>query len=135
MCAEDRQPKAEREVQAVLRELIQAIEEADVEAYRRLVAEEVTCFEPETGGPQVKGRDMHLFFVRNTTPPDQYFFEIIDPTIKVCGELAYAAYSFLLAEVCGDETVSATENVTRIFQNQDGRWKLVHFHRSGLSGS
>jgi ketosteroid isomerase-like protein len=104
-----------------------------VETYRHLVAEEVTCFEPETNGAQVKGRDMHLFFVNNSTAPVNYFFEIVDPTFKVYGDTAFAAYTFLLVEITDGGTTSNTENVTRIFHKEQGIWKMVHFHRSGLS--
>ncbi len=121
--------------QVALLKLIHAIEKADGDSYRQLVAEEVTCFEPETSGAQVKGRAMHLFFVKNSKVPDQYFFEIIDPTIKIYGEFAFAAYTFLHAEVSGGETTSRTENVTRIFHKEQGDWKMVHFHRSGISSA
>ena len=116
-----------------LLKLLHTIEKADVETYRQQVSKEVTCFEPETGGAQVKGRDIHLFFVTNSTAPDQYFFEIIDPTFKAYGDTAFAAYTFLLTEISGGETTSSTENVTRIFHREQGVWKMVHFHRSGLS--
>jgi ketosteroid isomerase-like protein len=117
--------------QAALLELLHAIEKAEADTYRQLVSEKVTCFEPETSGAQVRGIDMHLFFVGNSTAPDHYFFDIIDPTFNVCGDMAYAAYTFLLAEIVNGETTSTTENVTRIFQREQGVWKMVHFHRSG----
>jgi len=60
--------------------LLHAIEKADVETYRQLVSEEVTCFEPETGGAQVKSRDMHLFFVKNSTAPVRIIPRLIDVT-------------------------------------------------------
>jgi ketosteroid isomerase-like protein len=118
------------EFQATLLELHHAITKAEVKTYRQLVSEAVTCFEPETGGAQVKGIDMHIFFVKNSTAPDYYYFDIIDPTFNVCGDMAYAAYTFLLAEISDGKTTSTTENVTRIFQKKEGTWKMVHFHRS-----
>lgn len=118
------------EFRAALLELLHTIEKAEVETYQQRVSEKVTCFEPETGGAKVKGRDMHIFFVKNSTAPDHYFFDIIDPTFKISGDLAYAAYTFLLAEISDGKTTSTTENVTRIFQKEEGEWKMVHFHRS-----
>ena len=125
--------KETEDFQASLLKLLHAVEKADVETYRQLVSNEVTCFEPETGGAQVKGRSMHLFFVKNSIVPDQYFFEIIDPTFKVYGDAAIAAYTFLLTEISDGETAISTENVTRIFHREQGVWKMVHFHRSRLS--
>jgi hypothetical protein len=106
--------------QTSLLKLLHTIEKADVETYRQLVSKQVTCFEPETGGAQVKGRDIHLFFVTNSTAPDQYFFEIIDPTLKAYGDTAFAEYTFLLTEISCGETTSRRNNVTRIFHRVQG---------------
>lgn len=135
MNSENMEFKDADDFQAALLKLLHAVEKADVDTYQHLVAKEVTCFEPETNGAQVKGRDMHLFFVKNSTAPDNYFFEIVDPTFKVYGDTAFAAYTLLLAEITDGGTTSNTENVTRIFHKEQGVWKMVHFHRSILSSN
>jgi ketosteroid isomerase-like protein len=64
-------------------------------------------------------------------PAKNYHVELIDPVTRVVGEMAYSAYTLHLAQINDDgkETIH-TENVTRIFQQEAGAWKMIHFHRS-----
>ncbi len=109
--------------------LLHGIRDGDIEIYKELVSDKLTCFEPETQGHNVKGLDFHLFFMQNSKVSHPYHIELVDPVINVYGDTAYAAYTLIQNTYDQGEYTIKSVNETRIFNKQDGKWKLVHFHR------
>ena len=121
-----------REIDKKLMELLDAVQQADLETYSKLVSEEVTCFEPETKGHLLRGIGLHHFFVENSHPVKRYHIELIDPVLRVSEDMAFSAYTLHLTEMEGESDTIKVENVTRIFHKEAGDWKMIHFHRSGI---
>jgi len=113
------------------RQLLESIARGDWETYRDLCDESLTAFEPEARGHLVRGLDFHKFYFdlgvaegpRNTT--------MASAKVRVIGEVAVVTYVRLVQylEESGSPTTTHFEE-TRIWQQQDGNWKHVHFHRS-----
>jgi calcium/calmodulin-dependent protein kinase (CaM kinase) II len=122
--------EAETEIKEVLLRLLHGIRQGDVELYEELVDPELTCFEPESQGHGVKGLPFHFFFMEHTSDPGPYHLELVDPTIRVFGDTAYAAYTLLIQRKKEEGFDISRVNETRIFHRIDGSWKMVHFHRS-----
>lgn len=121
------------EVEAVrqtLLELVNSIQRADIATYRTLVSESLTCFEPETQGHRLDGIDFHIFITESQQVPRRHHVELVDPVIRVYGDCAYAAYTLLVQRDNDDGFSISSMNETRVFAKEDGRWKMVHFHRS-----
>jgi len=119
-----------RGVEAALMSLLHAVQKADIDTYLNRVSEQVTCFEPETRGHLLRGIGLHRFLVEKAAPVQTYHIELIDPVIRVAGNMAFAAYTLHLTEIQDTTETIHSENVTRIFQNEDGNWRMIHFHRS-----
>ncbi len=119
-----------RGVEAALMSLLHAVQKADIDTYLNRVSEQVTCFEPETRGHLLRGIGLHRFLVERAVPAETYHIELIDPVIRVAGNMAFAAYTLHLTEIQASTETIHSENVTRIFQNEGGNWRMIHFHRS-----
>lgn len=119
-----------RNVEKCLMDLLHAIQKADITEYRKRVRRDVTCFEPETRGHLLRGISLHALLVEKSDPVEDYHIELVDPVIRVVGNMAYAAYSLHLTELKEREETICTENVTRIFEKQESSWKMIHFHQS-----
>lgn len=119
-----------RGVETALMSLLHAVQKADIDTYLTRVSDQVTCFEPETRGHLLRGIGLHRFLVEQARPVETYHIELIDPVIRVAGNMAFAAYTLHLTETGGPDETIQSENVTRIFQKEDGNWQMVHFHRS-----
>lgn len=133
-------PSAAVDVLDLNRRLLAAIASGDWKTYRDLVADDITCFEPEARGHLVEGLAFHEFYFRLPAPPaDAKAAPAVvpvptmsAPTVKLLSDdVALVAYVRLTQAV--DEAgkpVTRVSEETRIWQKRDGRWKHVHFHRS-----
>ncbi len=120
----------QKELYDTLVKLLHAIRVGDVEYYNTHTTEDMTCFEPESHGLQVRGRQFHEFFMSRISGDSEYNFEIVDPTIKVYGDTGYTAYNLALQRYENGAFKLSRASETRIFRKIDGRWVMVHFHRN-----
>jgi len=54
----------------------------------------------------------------------------LDPTIRVLGDTAYAAYNMVLQRFGEGEFKLGKVSETRIFKRIEDRWVMIHFHRN-----
>jgi len=117
-------------------QLLDAIAAGDWEAYRGLVAEDVTCFEAEADGHLVQGLPFHEFYFKlgagKAQPPQHLTTTMVAPHVRLLGDGAALVASVRLVQKLDADgkpiTVSSQE--TRLWQKLAGRWQHVHFHRS-----
>jgi len=133
-------PSAAVDVLDLNRRLLAAIASGDWKTYRDLVADDITCFEPEARGHLVEGLAFHEFYFRLPAPPaDAKAAPAVvpvptmsSPTVKMLSDdvalLAYVRLTQATDEA--GKPVTRVSEETRIWQKRDGRWKHVHFHRS-----
>ena len=136
-------PTAADEVLDLNRRLLTAIAGGDWNAYCQLVADDITCFEPEARGHLVEGLPFHEFYFKlpspapaGKTPAKPVTTTMASPTVKLLStDVALVAY-VRLTQTLDEEgkPVTRASEETRLWQRRDGRWKHVHFHRS-LPGS
>jgi calcium/calmodulin-dependent protein kinase (CaM kinase) II len=111
--------------------LLDAIAAGDWQTYADLCDPTLTCFEPEARGHLVEGMPFHQFYFELATPRGPRTTTISSPRVRVLGEAAVVAYVRLIQGLGGDgQPFTAAYCETRIWQQQNGRWKHVHFHRS-----
>jgi len=119
------------EVLELNKQLLDSIAKGDWKTYEELCDPSLTAFEPEARGHLIKGLDFHRFYfdlgvaegARNTT--------MASAKVRLMGEVAVVTYIRLVQYV--DESgvpITSHFEETRIWQQQDGRWQHVHFHRS-----
>ncbi|MHA2091306.1 MAG: DUF4440 domain-containing protein [Candidatus Kariarchaeaceae archaeon] len=120
----------EEELQNLLMKLLHSIRLGDWETYIELTDENLTCFEPETNGHPVYGLPFHKFFFDNPGEKTPYHLELVNPTYRIYGDVAYVMYTLLISKFADGKASVSSVNETRIFNKKTGTWKMVHFHRS-----
>ena len=113
-------------------ELLVAITSGDWESYTQLCDPTLSAFEPEAKGFLVDGLDFHQFYFSLPRAADSSIQStIVAPHIRVMGDVAIIAYVRLTQKAtAGGSPITTAMQETRVWQNQNGVWKHVHFHRS-----
>ncbi|XP_032805963.1 calcium/calmodulin-dependent protein kinase type II delta chain isoform X47 [Petromyzon marinus] len=133
---EDEDVKARKqEIIKVTEQLIDAINNGDFEAYSKICDPGLTSFEPEALGNLVEGMDFHKFYFenllsKNTRP---IHTTILNPHVHLIGEEAGCIAYVRLTQYLDGSGLPRTQQSeeTRVWHRRDGRWRNVHFHRSG----
>jgi calcium/calmodulin-dependent protein kinase (CaM kinase) II len=127
---------AAEEVLALTRRLLDAVAAADWKAYRELVADDITCFEPEAKGQLVEGLPFHKFYFDLAADRSKAVTHVTttlaSPVVKMIGsDVAVVAYVRLVQKLdaTGAPVVSSCEE-TRVWVRTPQGWRHVHFHRS-----
>uniref|UniRef100_A0A674MHD4 calcium/calmodulin-dependent protein kinase n=1 Tax=Takifugu rubripes TaxID=31033 RepID=A0A674MHD4_TAKRU len=119
----------------VTEQLIEAISNGDFESYTKMCDPAVTAFEPEALGNLVEGLDFHRFYFENLWSKNSkpVHTTILNPHIHLVGdEAACIAYIRVTQYIDANGTPrTAQSEETRVWHRRDGKWQIVHFHRSG----
>ncbi len=116
--------------------LIDAIAAGDWNTYASLVADDVTCFEPEARGQLVEGLPFHEYYFHlpkdSSKPSHPSATTIASPIVRMLSpDVALIAYVRLVQKLDeNNRPVTRTYEETRIWRRLGGSWKLAHFHRS-----
>ncbi len=111
--------------------LLDSIAAADWKTYRDLCDPSLTCFEPEAHGHLVEGMAFHEFYFKLGGTEGNYNTTISSPHVRMMGDVAVVSYVRLNQRMTADGApVTRVVEETRVWQQQDGRWLHVHFHRS-----
>jgi calcium/calmodulin-dependent protein kinase (CaM kinase) II len=127
---------AAAELLDLTRQLLAAVAAGDWTAYRRLVADDLSCFEPEARGQLVEGLAFHEFYFRLPADPTRtarpVTTTLTSPHVRLLsdtvGLVAYVRLTQTLDDAGRPVTKPCEE--TRLWQKIGGNWKHVHFHRS-----
>uniref|UniRef100_A0A8C9VXM9 calcium/calmodulin-dependent protein kinase n=1 Tax=Scleropages formosus TaxID=113540 RepID=A0A8C9VXM9_SCLFO len=124
-----------QEIIKVTEQLIEAINNADFEAYTKICDPGLTSFEPEALGNLVEGTDFHRFYFENALSKGNKPIHtiLLNPHVHLIGEdAACIAYIRLTQYTDGSgmpRTMQSEE--TRVWHRRDSKWQNIHFHRSG----
>ncbi len=127
---------AAEEVLALNRRLLETVAAGDWQAYRDLVASDITCFEPEARGHLVEGLPFHEFYFKlagnSAKPATPATTTLATPVVKMLSDdVALVAYVRLVQKLDGSGApVTTTCEETRLWKRMASGWKHVHFHRS-----
>uniref|UniRef100_A0A8D0CXC6 calcium/calmodulin-dependent protein kinase n=1 Tax=Sander lucioperca TaxID=283035 RepID=A0A8D0CXC6_SANLU len=123
----------------VTEQLIEAISNGDFESYTKMCDPAVTAFEPEALGNLVEGLDFHRFYFENLWSKNSkpVHTTILNPHIHLVGEdAACIAYIRVTQYIDANGTPrTAQSEETRVWHRRDGKWQIVHFHRSGAAST
>ncbi|GIV21744.1 MAG: hypothetical protein KatS3mg023_3495 [Armatimonadota bacterium] len=127
--------RREQEVMQTLERLLHAIYCQDTDTYRELVADDVSSFEAETPA-RLDTLDFHLHYMRqqkSVRPPNtQYRLDIVHPRVQMYGNVAIVTYTLVVTRSGENGILFTTTNETRVFVREDGRWLMVHFHKTPI---
>jgi len=117
-------------------QLLNAIAAGDWDAYRSVVAPDITCFEPEARGHLVEGLPFHEFYFKmpaaTSQPVKHLTTTMVAPRVRLLADNAAVVSYVRLVQKLDDagKPVTASSEETRVWQKLGGRWQHVHFHRS-----
>ncbi|NP_001410639.1 calcium/calmodulin-dependent protein kinase type II subunit alpha isoform 3 precursor [Danio rerio] len=124
-----------QEIIKVTEQLIEAISNGDFESYTKMCDPSVTAFEPEALGNLVEGLDFHRFYFENLWSKNSkpVHTTILNPHIHLIGEEAACIAYIRITQYLDNNGMPCTaqSEETRIWHRKDGKWQIVHFHRSG----
>lgn len=121
--------KEEQEIYDLTLDLLKAIRTGDIEKYKLFSSDKLTAIEPETSSLIVEGLDFHMFFL-NRTQPKEFHLELVNPVIRVYSDTAYIAYTLIENRYVDGKFNIKNIFETRIYNKENDRWKMVHFHRN-----
>lgn len=123
-----------QELLALNQKLLDAIAVGDWGVYQDLCAADLTALEAESHGLLVRGLPFHKFYFDLGGIRGRHLTTMVEPDVRVMGDVAVLAYVRLVQKVGPDGTpVTVASAETRVWQRSEGRWKHVHFHRSPLA--
>ncbi|XP_055355301.1 calcium/calmodulin-dependent protein kinase type II subunit alpha-like [Paramacrobiotus metropolitanus] len=115
--------------------LLDFISAGDFESYSKLCDPSLTAFEPEALGHLVAGMDFHKFYFDNRTQRGSRSVQtsVVNPQVHLLGDDAASIAYIRLIQSIDESGAAASQSFeeTRVWHKRDGRWQLVHFHRSG----
>lgn len=130
------QTDIEAEVLKVVHRNLQAIWDADVEAYRATCAPDVSFFEWYVTTQRIDGIDFHLREILVHAEAlgggsgARTEHEILQPRVQLFADTAIVTYTLLVRSVHGNGVQRTQQNETRVLHRFDDGWKLVHCHKS-----
>ena len=111
--------------------LLESITKANWLAYAELCDPTLSAFEPESAGHLVEGMEFHRFYFDLERTDAHVNITMASPKVRILGDVAVVSYVRLDQRLdAGGAPATTAYDETRVWQNQEGRWKHVHFHRS-----
>lgn len=126
----------ELEVMEIVNRNLQAIWDADPDAYRETCAPDVSFFEWYVTTQRIDGIDFHLREILvhagalGGGSGARTEHEILQPRVQMYGDTAIVTYTLLVRSVRDGAVNRTQQNETRVLHRFDDGWKLVHCHKS-----
>ena len=113
------------------KQLLDAIDTGDWESYQNFCDPSLSAFEPEALGNLVEGMEFqHTYFAHPSNSISRKAI-IRSPHLRLLGDTAVVSYVRVVQSVSSDGQHSTSSfEETRVWQQIEGSWKHVHFHRS-----
>ena len=112
-------------------QLLAAIDQGDWDTYQLLCDPTLSAFEPEALGNLVEGIEFHHTYLAHPSNSISRKSIIRSPHLRLLGDTAVVSYVRVVQSVSSDGQHSTSSfEETRVWQQIEGVWKHVHFHRS-----
>lgn len=122
----------EQELVDLTQQLLESIAAGDWDTYERLCDPSLSAFEPESSGQLVEGLLFHKYFFDLGRAGTPHNTTMCAPHVRMLGSdsavVSYVRLSQTL-DPNGNPVIQRYEE-TRVWQQVEGEWKHVHFHRS-----
>lgn len=129
---EARLDTVQRELLALTWRMLDAIHTGGAEAYAEMCTPDLSCFE-DVCAYRIDGVEFHTSLIRQMAQNpalEPARFDILSPRVQVYGATGIVTYTRLMTYDEGGKPRWSTFNETRVFIQQDGAWRMAHFHRS-----
>jgi len=132
----------DEEILVFLKRHLGAIQKNDLEAYAETTAEDLTLYEWWVTPHRIDGLPFHEFMMQTNAERGAVFgaedegrkavtrFDLANLHIQRYGDTAIASYTLLISTSLPEGVRVASHNESRVIVRVDGRWKVVHCHKS-----
>ncbi len=126
------QSRVEHEVRAAITRFTDAVQARDITALSQVVAHEegIVFYGSQAGDKQVGWAAVRRSFEEQFAEVSEIRSEVLDSTISVIGNAAWAAYDLRYAEAGGAAAGSFDTRWTCVLRRDPEGWKFVHMHHS-----
>jgi hypothetical protein len=131
----------DEELNAFLMRHLKAIQDNNIPAYRETTAPELSLYEWWVTPHRIEGLPFHEFMMGANANRGAVFgsespgktetrFDLANLSIQRYGDSAVASYTLLVSSALPDGVRVVSHNESRVIVKQDGKWKVVHVHKS-----
>ena len=131
----------DQEVLDFLLKHLKGIQQNDVASYHETTAEDLTLYEWWVTPYRIDGLPFHEFMMNSNAERGTVFgtdvkqkaesrFDLSNLLIQRYGDTAIASYTLLTSTALPDGVQVVAHNETRVMVKFDGKWKVVHVHKS-----
>lgn len=122
----------EQEVWDFLHRHLQSVFSEDSETYADTTSEELSLYEWFVTPNRQDGLDFHLFMIDNAWlgTNTNFRYDLWEPRLQLYGDTAVVSYTFMLSIASEEGIQHHQHNESRVLVRQDGRWQVVHVHKS-----
>ena len=132
----------DEEILTFLRKHLQAIQENDSGIYSETTAQDLTLYEWWVTPHRIDGLPFHEFMMEANAARGGVFgaedegqkavtrFDLANLHIQRYGDAAIASYTLLISTALPEGVRVASHNESRVMVKLDGKWKVVHCHKS-----
>jgi len=124
---------SDQDVWDALHRHLKSIFDGDVAAYKETTADDLALYEWWVTPHRQDGLDFHLYMLSHRVLGDSVStrYDLLEPRLQRYGDTAIASYAMMISSKGDDGTVRhKTHNETRVLIRRDGRWRVVHVHKS-----
>ena len=131
----------DQEVYDFLLRHLKSVQENDISAYHETTASDLTLYEWWVTPNRIDGLPFHEFMMTSNAQNGTVFgsdvkqkagnrFDLSNLCIQRYGDTAIASYTLLTSTALPDGVQVVSHNESRVMVKQDGKWKVVHVHKS-----
>lgn len=127
----------DQDIWAFVRQHLKSIFDGDAQAYTATTSADLSLYEWYVTPHRQDGLDFHLFMVEHHHggAGDDYRFDLLEPRLQRYGNTAIVSYTLMLTRAAPTGITHRAHNESRVLVEQDGRWQVVHVHKSPTWGA
>ncbi len=123
----------EAEIWEALHKHLRSVFERDPETYRATTAEDLSLYEWFITPHRQDGLPFHLFMIEHGAMlggTGAHRYDLLEPRLQVYADTAITSYTMMISVVAEGGISHRTHNESRVLIRKDGRWRVVHVHKS-----
>ena len=128
------------EIHEFLNKHLRSVQENDTQTYHETTSEDLTLYEWWVTPHRLDGLPFHEFMMQANARHGSVFgaegepaptrFDLANLHIQRYADTAIASYTLLVSSATSQGVKVASHNETRVIVKIDGKWKVVHVHKS-----
>ena len=122
----------EQEIWDTLHRHLKSVYEGDAKTYAETTGADLSLYEWFVTPHRQDGLDFHLYMIEHRWAGvgSDYRFDLLEKRLQLYGDTAIATYTFMLTQSGAGAIEHHMHNETRVLVRREGRWQVVHVHKS-----